>query len=93
MSLAAEEYNYAVHAHPLAVPLDPSPEAVVLAILITGARIPVIRLKLLASASPVPRCGAGKTCRWGKREQKCRKNEWLRLTSGVYAYKTPYICK
>jgi hypothetical protein len=41
--------------HLLAVPFDPAPEAVVVAILMMGARSPVIRLKLLARASPVPR--------------------------------------
>jgi len=37
------------------------PDAPVAATLMTGARIPVIRLKLLARASPVPRWGAGNT--------------------------------
>lgn len=49
--------------HPFAVPLESAPEAVVVAIFMIGAITPVIRLKLLASASPVPRCGAGKTYR------------------------------
>ena len=48
------------------------PSLLVVAILTTGARIPVMRLNAEQSASPVPLCGAGNT-------------------SGVYAYRTPYI--
>ena len=52
------------YTYPLAVEFDAAtPAALVVAIFITGESIPVIRLKLLARASPVPRCGAGKTCK------------------------------
>lgn len=58
-------HNVSTHiAYPLAVPFeDATPDALVVAIFMMGARSPVIRLKLLARASPVPRCGAGKTCK------------------------------
>lgn len=39
----------------------PTPLFDVVAILMTGARIPATLLRLAARASPVPRCGAGKT--------------------------------
>ena len=58
------------HALGLIDEVDPS--LLVVAILTTGARIPVMRLNAEQSASPVPLCGAGNT-------------------SGVYAYRTPYI--
>ena len=44
-----------MRAHPFAVELDPPPEAGVVAILMTGARIPVIRFTAEQRASPVPR--------------------------------------
>jgi len=75
------------NTYPLAVALEAAtPDALVVAILMTGERIPVIRLKLLASASPVPRCGAGKTCYSGKdilpaASKRCRCTDVL--TSGV----------
>jgi hypothetical protein len=51
-----------LNTYPLAVEFEvATPDALVVAIFMTGERIPVIRLKLLARASPVPRCGAGKT--------------------------------
>ena len=54
-------YNF-MKTYPLGEdPGTAAPVAVVVAILITGERIPAILLKLLASASPVPRWGAGKT--------------------------------
>lgn len=60
------KHNNGIHketaTYPLAVaPVAAAPVADVVAILITGARIPVILLKLLARASPVPRWGAGNT--------------------------------
>jgi hypothetical protein len=53
-----------LNTYPLAIAFEAAtPDALVVAIFMTGDRIPVIRLKLLARASPVPRCGAGKTCK------------------------------
>ncbi|KAI3604323.1 sugar transporter [Moniliophthora roreri] len=47
--------------YPFAVELLADPSGLVVTILITGARMPVIRLNAEHNASPVPRWGAGKT--------------------------------
>lgn len=61
-NVATMNSDAATNIGPLAVEFEAAtPDALVVAIFMTGARIPVIRLKLLARASPVPRCGAGKT--------------------------------